>query len=81
MKFNTSCNKNAFILSQEPLPNKNCYFEINKHGEKDCYSSFGVCLKRDDTIRNGENQNGWAVRLYGSHSDLTFTGSIHNSNK
>lgn len=29
--------------------------------------------------RNGESDKGWAVRLYGSHSDKTFNGTIHNN--
>jgi hypothetical protein len=28
--------------------------------------------------RNGVNSEGWAVRLYGSHSDKSFTGWIHD---
>jgi len=28
--------------------------------------------------RNGEKSSGWAVRLYGQHSDKNFTGTIHN---
>ena len=30
-------------------------------------------------VRNGENADGWAVRLYGDHSANGFNGSIHNS--
>jgi hypothetical protein len=27
------------------------------------------------------NSNGWAVRLYGDHSDLTFNGKVHDGNQ
>lgn len=27
------------------------------------------------------DSNGWAVRLYGEHSDLTFTGKVHGGNQ
>ena len=38
-----------------------------------------MCSKKQTHIRNGVNADGWALRLYGDHSDLTFSGSIHNN--
>jgi hypothetical protein len=54
------------------------YFEIIKTHTNGCYDSFGVCTSKETSVRNGSNANGWALRLYGEHSDLTFTGTIHN---
>ncbi len=43
---------NKWILSNEMIPNKICYFEIKKSHKNGCYDSFGVC-KFKGTNRNG----------------------------
>lgn len=82
VKSKDGCEQQRFILSTESLPqDKCCYFEILKGHQSGCYDSIGVCIKREDNTRNGVTDQGWAVRMYGSHSDLTFTGKIHNNDK
>jgi hypothetical protein len=47
---------------------------------KGCYDSVGVTTNHSlFSERNGTTSDGWAVRLYGSHSDVSFTGAIHNN--
>jgi hypothetical protein len=60
------------------MPDSPVYMEINKHDTNGCYDSLGLCSDKDVNIRNGEKANGWAVRLYGDHSDLSFNGKVHN---
>ena len=36
-----------------------------------------MATSKSTVIRNGEDEKGWALRLYGDHSDLTFTGTVH----
>ena len=48
-----------------------------------CYSSIGLCKKKIMTnqkyYRNGSNSDGWTVRTYGVHANLTYTGAWHNN--
>ncbi len=74
----SGCKTDKYILSNEILPMNISYFEICKVHTNGCYDSFGVCTSKETSVRNGSNANGWALRLYGEHSDLTFTGTIHN---
>ena len=51
-----------------------CYFEVKKNHTSGCYDSLGLCKLRNDSVRNGTDDNGWAVRLYGPHDDTQFNG-------
>ncbi len=55
--------------------------EIEKTHVNGCYDSLGVCSIKEVSVRNGENGDGWAVRLYGQHNELGFNCSIHNSDQ
>ena len=64
----TSCSKRRYIISKECLAkDKIVYFELEKVHSQGCYDSLGVCTQKLEGLRNGEDLNGWAVRLYGKH--------------
>ena len=42
-----------------------------------CYDSIGLCLKKEKSIRNGQDENGWALRLHGEDKSSSYTGLMH----
>jgi len=75
------CHKDKKIFSKNALPSAGYhYWEIQKDHLSGCYDSLGVSTDHSVfSYRNGENSSGWAVRLYGNHSDFNFTGSYHDN--
>ena len=51
------------------MPDIPCYFEIYKELNEGNYDSLGVCSKRENDLRNGENDDGWAFRLNAVEDD------------
>lgn len=65
-------------MTKEKLPGFGAhYWELEKSHTNGCYDSMGLC--RQYKQRTGESDDSWTVRLYGSHSDLSFTGAWHNN--
>ena len=58
------------------MPNYPVYVEIIKEHTNGCYDSLGLCRVKSK-VRNGANDDGWALRIYGSHTDKTFSGAHH----
>ena len=67
-----------YVLSNETLPANSSYILIQKTHTNGCYDSLGLCTAKAENVRNGTDTNGWALRLYGNHSDLTFNGTIRD---
>jgi len=61
------------------LPNSSVYLEIIKEHTSGCYDSLGLCRVKTST-RNGENEDGWGLRIYGPHDDRSFSGAWHGGN-
>ncbi len=78
IQITSGCLTTKYVLSNEVIPSTPCYFEIKKNHTNGCYDSFGVCTRKTNA-RNGTTREGWAVRLYGDHSDLSFNGQIHDN--
>jgi len=79
----SGCNTDKRIWANEPLPTTgSVYWEVKRSQVSGCYDSIGVTTVQSiSSGRNGESDNGWAIRLYGSHSDFSFTGAHHNGQK
>ncbi len=66
----TGCKTDRYVLSNETLPSFISYIELEKKETGGCYESLGVCTQKNSKVRNGENEHGWALRLFGEHTDL-----------
>jgi hypothetical protein len=77
---NSGCDQDKKVFSNESLPSSGIhYWEILKNHTTGCYDSIGLTTNYSlFNERNGLKSDGWAVRLYGDHSDKNFTGWIHD---
>jgi hypothetical protein len=77
------CDKFNYTVGDTAISDENFYFEVKiKVGA--CYSAIGFTneksyLDNSQQTRLGEDQNSWGLRVYGNHSDKSFSGAIHNN--
>lgn len=77
------CSKYRYAVGNKGITLGSYYFEVKMIKIGSCYSAVGFCT--NETYMNdkyerrlGDDKFGWAMRTYGVHSDLQFSGMRHN---
>jgi len=73
------CDQYRYAVAKKAITSGKYYFEVKLLETGGCYSAVGFCTNdtfkdSNSTQRLGDDEFGWAMRTYGTHDDLTFSG-------